>query len=284
MTKVSIFHVWVHVRHQKGRSWGGGASVYIYIYQKLCKSLSPFSHFVSKVRTIHVCRCHRLYQNTPCTGSRLTLLCSHKFRQTLTLWQTARTRTNTIVPRSAVDSSYPKDAHQQVSDVLLKTARNGYVPAIMITRKKTIDFFPAPDEKWQEDYALAVPGDATCQCTDSANGWLKILHIPIGNPFTMVQWVPLITGVWSWRERTSKLASEIINISSICWPVFTSRDTLQDASVVSKQSPAVEWGGEKMLCFTGSIANPPPPPSPNLMESLGPPALCQLCLRPYHHI
>ena len=134
----------------------------IYIYQKLCKSSSPSSHFVSKVRTIHVCCCHGLYQNTPCTGSRLTLLCSHKIRQTLTLWQTSRTRTNTVVPRSAVDSSYPKDAHQQVGDVLLKTARNCYLPAIMISRKKTIDLFPAPDEKWQEDYALAVPGDATC--------------------------------------------------------------------------------------------------------------------------
>ena len=32
MTKVGIFHVWVHVRHQKGRSWGGGGRAYIYIY------------------------------------------------------------------------------------------------------------------------------------------------------------------------------------------------------------------------------------------------------------
>lgn len=129
----------IYVMCQK--DWTKYLCTYIYIYQKLCKSLSPFSHFVSKVRTIHVCCCHGLYQNTPCTCSRLTLLCSHKFRQTLTLWQTARTRTNTIVPRSAVDSSYPKDAHQQVGDVLLKTARNCYLPAIMITRKKDNWFF-----------------------------------------------------------------------------------------------------------------------------------------------
>ena len=32
MTKVGWFHVWVHVRHQKGRSWGGGGRAYIYIY------------------------------------------------------------------------------------------------------------------------------------------------------------------------------------------------------------------------------------------------------------
>ena len=30
MTKVGWFHVWVHVRHQKGRSWGGRAYIYIY--------------------------------------------------------------------------------------------------------------------------------------------------------------------------------------------------------------------------------------------------------------
>ena len=33
MTKVGWFHVWVHVRHQKGRSWGGGrAYIYILMY------------------------------------------------------------------------------------------------------------------------------------------------------------------------------------------------------------------------------------------------------------
>ena len=32
MTKVGWFHIWIHVRHQKGRSWGGGGRTYIYIY------------------------------------------------------------------------------------------------------------------------------------------------------------------------------------------------------------------------------------------------------------
>ena len=75
--------------------------------------------------------------------------------------------------------------------------RDCYLPTIISTRtlpvpiclclgKNSLNFVPAPDEKWQEGCALAVPGNTTWQRTHSTNGWLKILHFPIvGNLFTI---------------------------------------------------------------------------------------------------
>ena len=75
MTKVGWFHIWIHVRHQKGRSWGGGrAYIYIYMGDLFC---NYWDQLMFSFLNMHMNICFLIEHMLDLTSNKFTWWCSN---------------------------------------------------------------------------------------------------------------------------------------------------------------------------------------------------------------